>query len=452
MKVLKNVFQVALSNVINFGTSFIIGFILPAVLSVADYGYYREYTLYLSFAYLVNLGFNDGIYIKYGGAERKDLDDTVVREEHNFVIVFQLIIMALMLAGSAILGDLNFVFFSIAAFFVTTTTYHQNFLQATGDFKTYSNGNIMKSVLYVLLLVIGIFVFENDNYVFYVILNILSLAIAYVYYDYKYSRSFGLTTTWNPKGKTQLFRTGIFILIANMSLTFVGNVGNWVVNNGFPIEDFAQYSFQNSLLNVILLVVNAIGLVFYNVISKNDDPKIAAMIKDICLLLGVISGLTFFVFEFAINWLLPQYNPSITILSMTFISIPYILISKILIANLYKTSRSETKYFKDSVLYALFSLVFVYVVFLVTHSMLAIAIATTICYMLWFFYTTYFQFEFLRGNNKELALLLVHSIVLYVTTNVIHNWTGIIVYLIFLMITLYFYRNKLSTMISFLTR
>ena len=73
MKVLKNVFQVALSNVINFGTSFIIGFILPAVLSVADYGYYREYTLYLSFAYLVNLGFNDGIYIKYGGAEKEKI-------------------------------------------------------------------------------------------------------------------------------------------------------------------------------------------------------------------------------------------------------------------------------------------------------------------------------------------------------------------------------------------
>src|SRR5690625_7813403 len=124
MKVLKSVFQVALSNIINFGTSFIIGFILPAVLSVADYGYYREYMLYISFAYLVNLGFNDGIYIKYGGTEPEDLDETIVREEHNFVIVFQLIIIVLMLVGSIILGYLNNVFFSFAPFFVRTTTYH----------------------------------------------------------------------------------------------------------------------------------------------------------------------------------------------------------------------------------------------------------------------------------------------------------------------------------------
>lgn len=452
MKVLKSVFQVALSNIINFGTSFIIGFILPAVLSVADYGYYREYMLYISFAYLVNLGFNDGIYIKYGGAEPEDLDETIVREEHNFVIVFQLIVMVLMLVGSIILGDLNYVFFSIAAFFVTTTTYHQNFLQATGNFRTYSSGNIMKSVLYVALLVIGIFVLKNDSYSFYVILNILSLAIGFIYYDYKYNRMFGITKTWSSKGKTQLFRTGIFILIANMSLTFVGNVGNWVVNKGFPIEDFAQYSFQNSLLNVILLVVNAIGLVFYNVISKNKDPKIATMIKDISLLLGVISGLAFFVFEFVINWLLPEYNPSITILSMTFISIPYILISKILIANLYKTGESERKYFKDSVLYALFSLIFVYVVYLLTHNMLAIAIATTVCYMLWFLYTTHLQFDFLKGNTKELVLLITHAIVLFITTNILQTIPGIILYSVFLMITLYFYRNKLKTMISFLTR
>ena len=67
MKLLKNIFRVALANIVNFGSSFIVGFILPAVLTVAAYGHYKEYTLYLSFVYIFNLGFNDGVYIKYGG-------------------------------------------------------------------------------------------------------------------------------------------------------------------------------------------------------------------------------------------------------------------------------------------------------------------------------------------------------------------------------------------------
>lgn len=452
MKLIKNVFQVALSNIINFGTSFIIGFILPAVLSVADYGYYREYSLYLSFAYLVNLGFNDGIYIKYGGAEIDELDADTVREEHNFVLLFQFGLMLLMVAIFTFTGNINLIFFSIAAFFVTTTTYHQNFLQATGNFKTYANGNIMKSLLYVGLLIIGIFVLQNNNFVFYIILNIMSLGIAFLYYDYKYYRDFGLTRTWNTEGKGQLFKTGIFILIANMSLTFVGNVGNWVVNNGFPIEDFAQYSFQNSLLNVILLVVNAIGLVFYNVISKNKDEKLSTMIRDISLILGVLSGNAFFAFKLIINLFLPQYNPSLEILSMTFIAIPYILISKILIANLYKTSRPERKYFKDSVIYAASSLAFVYVVYILTHSMLAIALATTICYVAWFFYTTHNEFGFLKSRPKEITLLIVHAFVMFLTTNIIQNWSGLLIYLAFSLVVVFMFRHKLANMLAFLRR
>ncbi len=452
MKVIKSVFQVALSNIINFGTSFILGFILPAVLTVADYGYYREFTLYLSFAYLVNLGFNDGIYIKYGGDELEELDRNTVNAEHNFIIIFQLIIAVLMVLIFTISDNMNLVFFSIAAFFVTTTTYHQNFLQAIGEFKTYSNGNILKSLIYVLMLMFGIFVIGNEEYTFYIILNILSLAIAYFYYTFKYTKTFGLSTTWNISGKGQLFRTGIFILIANMSLTFVGNVGNWVVNNGFSIEDFAQYSFQNSLLNVILLVVNAIGLVFYNVISKNKDEKIGMMIKDICILLGILSGLGFFVFKYVINWLLPQYNPSLEILSMTFIAIPYILISKILIANLYKTSRSERKYFTHSVLYAVSSLAFVYGVHLLTHSMLAIAMATTMCYVAWFLYTSNYEFDYLKGTIKEFSLLILHAIVLFLTTNVVQNWYSPVIYLLFSILVIYLYRNRLSTMVQFVKR
>ena len=65
MKNLKNIFNVAITNIINFGTSFLINFMLPIILSVVDYGNYRQYILYMSFTYIFNAGFNDGIYIKY---------------------------------------------------------------------------------------------------------------------------------------------------------------------------------------------------------------------------------------------------------------------------------------------------------------------------------------------------------------------------------------------------
>src|SRR5699024_6608358 len=105
MKLLKNIFRVALANIANFGSSFLVGFILPAVLTVAAYGHYKEYKLYLSFVYIFNLDFNDGIYIKYGRKDPESVNREELHEEHNFITIFQFIIFIGMMAVSLLLRD-----------------------------------------------------------------------------------------------------------------------------------------------------------------------------------------------------------------------------------------------------------------------------------------------------------------------------------------------------------
>jgi len=448
MKLLKNIIGVAFSNITNFGTSFIIGFILPAILSVSAYGYYREYTLFLSFAYLVNLGFNDGIYIKYGGEDPEDLNQKKVNEEHNFIIVFQLIILGFMLLYSIIVGNIIFLLFSVAAFFVSLDTYHKNFLQATGQFSVFSKGNIYKSVFYVIILLIGTLVIQSENHIFYIILNILSLVFVFLFYERHRYRQYGFSTDWSIQNKGSIFKIGIFILIANMSLTFVGNVGSWVVNWGFSIEEFAQYSFQNSVLNVMLLIINAVGMVFYNVVSKYESKSILRVIKEISLLLGIFGGAAFFVFALIIQIFLPDYTSAIPILSMTFIAIPYIMISKILIANVYKARRSERKYFKDSLLFAVLSFLFVGGVFLTTNNMTAIALATTFCYIFWYVYTSRVEFHYLSGTLREFVLLASHFVWFYICSNIFSMGVGFIAYLVYLAIILFMYKDRLQEIMN----
>lgn len=83
-------------------------------------------------------------------------------------------------------------------------------------------------------------------------------------------------------------------MLANISMTFVANIGSWIVNLSFSIEDFAQYSFQNSLLNVVLLIVNAVGMVFYNKLAQRDNIEWLDKIKYSCLLIGIYSGFLFY--------------------------------------------------------------------------------------------------------------------------------------------------------------
>jgi len=445
----KSIVRVAFANIVNFGSSFIVGFILPAILSVSAYGYYKEYTLFLSFVYLFNLGFNDGIYIKYGGVAPHDVDQEKLHEEHNFIRVFQILTSIPVLIFGIATDNPVITLFAISGFFMSMKTFHQNFAQAVGRFKIFSNGNVFRSFAYILLLLLGIFILQSENYLFYIIINVISFALAFLYYEYHFHKSYGFQNTWSLSGKFDLFKIGFFILIANMSLTFVANVGSWVVNFGFGIEEFAQYSFQNSVLNVLLLIINAVGMVFYNIISKKEDATMLRLTKRICLFLGIFGGLGFFVFRFIIETFLSDYVASLPLLSVTFIAIPYIMVSKIITANLYKSRKNEKKYFRDAGSFALFSLIFVGLIYIITNSMLLIAFATTISYIIWFLYSTRIEYRYLKSSRKELILLASHFVVFFICATNFGIILGFTIYLIYVTLVAIAFNKELKEFVKF---
>lgn len=451
VKLLKNIFRVAVSNIVGFGTSFIINFFLPIILTVAAYGHYKQYVLYISFTYLFNLGFNDGIYIKYGGLEEGEVDQTLVKQEHQFVIIFQLIILALMLGYALLTHNLLIGLFALATCLDSINGFHQNYLQATGQFKTFTRGTISRSIFYIILLFIAVFVQKNTNYVYYIGLNLAAYLFLTIYFECHFLKKKGLTWPIAWKSHLHLFRVGIFILLANMSLTFVGNIGNWIVNWWYHIEEFAYYNFQNTILNVILLVVNAVGMVFYNLLSKRRDEKLLRVIKQACFLLGVGSGLAFFIFRFIINLWISKYNPSIHLLSITFISIPYVMLSRILIANLYRSTVPERRYFRDSACYVGFSFVFVVALQYLMHNILMVAAATTLCYVAWFIFSSRIKFPVLKSDRKEMILLVTHAVIFIVTANFLPDIIGTLLYLAYLAVILYCYRDWLINMKDLLT-
>ncbi|WP_034549675.1 lipopolysaccharide biosynthesis protein [Carnobacterium funditum] len=449
MQLIKNIIRVSIANVMNFGSSFIVGFILPAYLSVAEYGMYKEYTLYLSFVYIFNFGFNDGIYIKYGGKDYGEINKKELHEEHTFITLFQFIVFLCMLAFSFIIKDLILILFSIVTLFMSIITYHQNFAQATGNFKVYSNANIFKTIINISTILFAIFILNSSDYVIYIIMNIVTNIFIFLLYEVVFLKEYGLNFRISFKNKVSIFKIGIFVLIANMSMTFVGNIGSWVVNFGFPIEDFSQYSFSTSMLNLILLIVNAVGLIFYNIISKNENEEMLKFTKRILLLLGIIGGLLFFVFKVIIEVFLSKYTPALSLLSITFISIPYIMVANVIITNLYKSRKNEKKYFRDVIAFATSSLILVGSVYLITDNMTSIALATTFAYIFWYLYSTNKEYKYLKSTKREYLLLISHFIVFYLTANYVSNIWGAFLYLIYIIIVSIMFRNDFKKIILY---
>ncbi|EGP5645888.1 hypothetical protein DSH93_12415, partial [Enterococcus faecium] len=59
-------------------------FILPIILNVEDYGFFQIYLFYTSYVGIFSLGYNEGIYLRYGQFSIDDLPKRVIKVGNQF--------------------------------------------------------------------------------------------------------------------------------------------------------------------------------------------------------------------------------------------------------------------------------------------------------------------------------------------------------------------------------
>lgn len=92
MNLKKDLVKVLGANFIQFLIGVVNGFLIPAVLEIDQYAYLKTFTLYTSYVGVLHFGFNDGIYLKYGGRKRHEIDLSSPKYERNFLLKFQLVV------------------------------------------------------------------------------------------------------------------------------------------------------------------------------------------------------------------------------------------------------------------------------------------------------------------------------------------------------------------------
>ncbi|CAM3223398.1 hypothetical protein [Lentilactobacillus buchneri] len=71
--IVKNLIMVLLSNTLILLSSIVVGLIIPKILGVTNYGYYKIFTLYAGYTSLLHFGFLDGILLKHGDKDFNEL-------------------------------------------------------------------------------------------------------------------------------------------------------------------------------------------------------------------------------------------------------------------------------------------------------------------------------------------------------------------------------------------
>ena len=71
---IKSVFTVIFSNIFILLSGVLVGFVLPKIMGVDEYGYYKLFMLYATYIVLLYFGLADGMLVKYGGQGDTQMD------------------------------------------------------------------------------------------------------------------------------------------------------------------------------------------------------------------------------------------------------------------------------------------------------------------------------------------------------------------------------------------
>lgn len=443
MSIKNNIMRVFSANFLVMISGILIGFIVPAVLSIEAYSYVKTYALYISYIGFLHFGFTDGMYIKYGGRNINEIDQAEYKAEHTIFTILEILMTIIFIIFGILSKDIIIFLMGLSILPINTVSFHKFFYQAIGEFKEYTKITYSYTLIYLFLNILLAIWLKSEDYVYYCITSILANGIVYIIMELRFYKNFK-----NIKGKYNLsilknFKVGFVILIANLSVILFYAIDRWFVKIFLDVNSFAYYSFAVSMLNIINVLINSVSITFFNYLSKEKKEEKIIKMKKYFILLGGLSSAAYFALAGIVSIFLPKYVPALSIISISFASFPYMIVINALYINLYKTKENEKKYLRVVVLMFIISIIYNIIAVILWKDSRSIAIATMLSFITWYFYSTK-DFRYLKSNIKEISFITITTIVFLLLSNTLSWIVGGIGYLISLyIILLIFYRKDL---------
>ena len=190
MNLRQSIIKVFFANLLQLFTSIIVGFFVPAVLSVDAYASLRTYTFYITYVGFLHLGFVDGMYIKYGGKNPTENDKGILKGEHRFFFIFQTIV-SVVIAGIAILiGNVLWLLIGLSVILINGYSFHKMYYQATGQFSKYTGYAYAYSLVYLALNVLLAVILKNKDANLYCLTTVIANLVVLLVLEGSFYKNF----------------------------------------------------------------------------------------------------------------------------------------------------------------------------------------------------------------------------------------------------------------------
>lgn len=267
----------AISLIVSCSTNLV----LPKILSVSGYSYWQLFLFYCTYIPCLALGLNDGIYLRYGGLHRQELDKDAVKSQLVVGMLYQLVlgmILTLVFIAFSDSPERRILFFLVLIYYLFYSGH--NFLgfifQAINETNIYSKSIIVVRILFftaqVALMIMGV---QDVN--IYIIFYIIAISVAFIYLlgmfwpeitTGTFSLSKGIGESWLS------IRVGISLMIANICSLLILGVCRQIIDVRWGLIDFGKVSFSLTLMNFALTFITQISLVLFPALRRLSDDQI----------------------------------------------------------------------------------------------------------------------------------------------------------------------------------
>jgi O-antigen/teichoic acid export membrane protein len=409
------------------------------LIGVEDYGYWQLYLFYASYIGFLHFGWNDGIYLRYGGAEYEKLDKSLFFSQFYMLLSSQTVIAIIIYALSTFFvenADRAFIFSMVAlSLLITNMRWMLVFtLQATNRIKEYAGITVIGRVLYVLI-IIALLIMGYKEYKLMIVADIIARFVSLMFAIYT-CRDFIFRKISNFyfsfKEMAENISAGSKLMFATIASMLIIGVVRFGIERTWDVSTFGKVSLTLSASNMLMLFINAVGIVVFPILRRTNErnlPEIYTTMRDFLML--VLLGLLIIyhpVKEILSAWL-PKYADSLRYMALLFPICVYEGKMALLINTYLKTLRKETLMLKINVISLLVSFVTTFIFSRIFHELNILIVS--IVFLLGFrsILAEILLSRILKVSLlKDIILEVVMTIIFVCTGWFIMSWTTILIY------------------------
>jgi O-antigen/teichoic acid export membrane protein len=452
---IKNFSYALASNLISLVISTLVILVVPKVIGLEDYGYWQLYLFYVSYVGFLHFGWNDGIYLRYGGERYESLDKKLFFSQYSMLAIFQLFLSMIVIILTTIFEgnpDMGFIYqmIGINIFLMNIKNLFLYILQSTNRIKEYSFVTIIDRLLYAFLILIFLFVGVN-NYQFMIWADVIGKLIAMLismHYCNEIVRQKWSSFSLNLTETKRNISTGIKLMFANIASQLVIGIVRFGIERSWDVATFGKVSLTLSISNMLMIFINALGIIMFPILRRTDEKRLSELYGTLrnftMVILFALMVLYFPIRLILSNWL-PQYANSLQYLAFLFPMVIFEGKASILINTYLKTLRQEKIMLKMNFITVLLSVVLTVLSTIILNN-LDLAILS-ILLLLGFrcSITEVYLVKLLDISVvKDMALEWGLSVIFISLGWFFYSWLAVIVYLIFYLIYLFIKRKDVT--------